>query len=374
MSDKRPITFDRVIRVITSIILIGVAIWFIDILQNVLLPFCMACLISYLLEPIVEFQQKQLKLKYRIVPVLLTLVEVTVLIGALVYFCMPYILEEINQIDMIVKRTSPEKMAESLLPADVYQYFRNYLSIEHFSKYFSGTRIEAVLNQSTTVLTATIDFLMHTIEWLLTFIYIIFILLDYKHLMRSFRLAVPPKYRDKTYPILDDIKNNMDRYFRSQAVIALCAAVFYCIGFYIVGLPMAIIMGLMVGILYMIPYFQYVTLIPVIILCYIYSLTGACEFWPEVGKCILVYVISQCICDYLLTPKIMGRSLGMNPAIILLSLSIWGTLLGVIGMIIALPVTALMIGYYKQYVLGADKKMDLKSKDRIGDIPDNHTP
>lgn len=148
----------------------------------------------------------------------------------------------------------------------------------------------------------------------------------------------------------------MDRYFRSQAVIACCAAVFYCIGFSIVGLPLAIVMGITVGLLYMIPYFQYVTLIPVIILCYINSMTGTCEFWPELGKCALVYVISQCICDYLLTPKIMGKTLGLNPAIILLSLSIWGTLLGIIGMIIALPLTAIIIAYYKQYILSLPKK------------------
>lgn len=85
-------------------------------------------------------------------------------------------------------------------------------------------------------------------------------------------------------------------------------------------------------------------------------MTGTCEFWPELGKCALVYVISQCICDYLLTPKIMGKTLGLNPAIILLSLSIWGTLLGIIGMIIALPLTAIIIAYYKQYILSLPKK------------------
>ncbi len=65
-------------------------------------------------------------------------------------------------------------------------------------------------------------------------------------------------------------------------------------------------------------------------------------------NCGMVYVISQCICDYILTPKIMGKSMGLNPAVILLSLSIWGTLLGIIGMIIALPLTTLLVSYYKR--------------------------
>ena len=58
----------------------------------------------------------------------------------------------------------------------------------------------------------------------------------------------------------------------------------------------------------------------------------------------------------LLTPKIMGKAMRLNPAVILLSLSIFGYLLGFIGMIIALPVTTLIISYYKQFVLDENKK------------------
>jgi len=216
-----------VIRVLATLAVLGVAIWLIDILRNVLLPFCVACLISYLLEPVVEFQQKHLHLKHRFIPVLLTLIEATLIVGALAYFFIPSAIDEITQLDAIVKTTSANEAASSILPPEIYEYFKRYFSYENISQYLSGSRIEAVLNKSTTVLAATIDFLMHTIEWLLTFIYVIFILLDYKRLMRGFRLAVPPKYRKKTYPVLDDIKDNMDRYFRSQAVIAGCAAIIF---------------------------------------------------------------------------------------------------------------------------------------------------
>jgi predicted PurR-regulated permease PerM len=55
--------------------------------------------------------------------------------------------------------------------------------------------------------------------------------------------------------------------------------------------------------------------------------------------------------DMVLTPKIMGKVTGMGPAAILLSLSIWGALFGVIGMILALPLTTLGISYYKHYIV-----------------------
>ncbi len=239
------------------------------------------------------------------------------------------------------------------------------------------SRLRMLLTTGGSFLSAVVDFLLHTLEWLLTFIYVIFILLDYEHLMKGFRLLVPPKYRKVAYKVGDDIKDSMNRYFRGQALIALCAAVFYCIGFSIVGIPMALVLGIMTGVLYLIPYFQYVTLIPVALVCFISSMAGEASFWPELGKCLIVYAVTQSICDYVLTPKIMGKTMGLNPAIILLSLSVWGTLLGLIGMIIALPLTTLLLSYYQQYVINrSDVPQDEKDQtvDTLNDITNAGKP
>ncbi|MCM1293370.1 MAG: AI-2E family transporter [Bacteroides sp.] len=350
MSRRKPITFDQVVRAIIVIAFTLAAIWLVNDLKNVLLPFCVACLIAYVLEPVVIFQQKHLRLKSRVIPVFLTLLEAIIIVGGLACIIVPSAINEINQLDNMIK-SSPTDASNHIFAPEIQHYIEHYINLDNLRHFLEPQQLARMFSEGTSWISATLDTLMNVIEWLLTFIYVIFIMIDYRQLMNGFRKVVPPRYRSKVYPIFDNIKDNMDRYFRSQAVIAACAAVFYCIGFSIVGLPLAIVMGVIVGILYMIPYVQYVTLIPVTILCWLYSLTGAVEFWPEMGKCILVYVISQCICDYLLTPKIMGKSLGLNPAIILLSLSVWGTLLGIIGMIIALPVTALLIAYYKQYIL-----------------------
>lgn len=349
MTNRNLITFDQVVRAIVLLAAIAVGVWLVNYLKNVLLPFCMACLIAYVLEPVVTFQQARLKCKSRAIPVLLTLFEALLLVVGFACIVVPLAMKEIDQLDALIKSSSGHSY--QILPPEFREYIDRNLNPENIRQYLDPQQLTDIFTKGSSVLASTVDVLMHTVEWLLTFIYVIFIMLDYRQLMDGFRKVIPPRYRAKVYPILDDIKLNMARYFRSQAVIAACAAVFYCIGFSIAGLPLAIVMGLLVGILYMIPYVQYVTLIPVVILCYLDSLTGATGFWSELGKCLAVYVVSQCICDYFLTPKIMGKSLGLNPAIILLSLSVWGTLLGIIGMIIALPVTALLIAYYKQYIL-----------------------
>lgn len=349
MTRRNLITFDQVIRTIVAVIAIAILIWLVNYLKNVLLPFCVACLIAYVLEPLVVIQQNKLRLKRRIIPVFLTLIEAIIVVGGLMCVIIPLSINEIDQLDALIKSSTGH--STPFLPPEVQEYLTRNLNIESIRQYLNPQQLSDLFSKGTSVLSGVMEVVMHMVEWLLTFIYVIFVMLDYTQLMRGFHKIVPPRYRAKVYPIFDDIKESMSRYFRSQAVIAACAALFYCIGFSIAGLPLAIVMGIMVGILYMIPYVQYVTIIPVAILCYLDSMTGATGFWSEFGRCIAVYVVSQCVCDYVLTPKIMGKSLGLNPAIILLSLSVWGALLGIIGMIIALPVTSLLIAYYKQYVL-----------------------
>ena len=135
----------------------------------------------------------------------------------------------------------------------------------------------------------------------------------------------------------------------------LCAGIvcgiLLAIGFKIIDFPLAIILGLFIGLLNMIPYLQTIGIIPMVILSLLRSAESGENFWIIFGLSLLVLGIVQCIQDLYLTPRIMGKAMGLNPAIILLSLSIWGILLGFIGLIIALPLTTLCLSYYKRFIL-----------------------
>lgn len=344
-------TFDRVMKILFSAVAIVVIIWLINVLRDVLLPFCIACLIAYILEPLVEVNRTLLHCRGRGIPVFVTLFEVTLVLAIMIYFFVPSVVREFDQMRAIMQANSGHRVYMPYLPAEIHAYISQYFTMDYLIKLLQDGNFTALVDKGTNVISSTLEMVLHTIEWLLTFIYIIFVMLDYEHIMKGFRMMVPPKFRPVAYKIGDDIKVNMNHYFRGQALIAGCAAVLYCIGFSIVGIPLAIVLGLLVGILYMIPYFQYVTLIPVTIVCYISSLAGDATFLSLLGQCLLVYAISQTICDYVLTPKILGKAMGLNPAIILLSLSVWGTLLGLIGMIIALPLTTILLAYYQEYVI-----------------------
>ena len=198
--------------------------------------------------------------------------------------------------------------------------------------------------------------------------YFIFILLDYEKIASGWLRLIPERYRPFISQLADDVELSMNRYFRGQSLIALCVGVLLAIGFKIINFPLAVTLGLFIGCLNLIPYLQTIGLIPMALLSLLRSAETGENFWILFGLSLLVLGIVQAIQDLYLTPRIMGKAMGLNPAIILLSLSIWGTLLGFIGLIIALPLTTLCLSYYKRFVLM--ESLDISPQNEVTD-PEN---
>lgn len=337
-------------RLIIGLAVTCILVMLVRYLSGVLLPFFIACFVAYLLQPLVDFNRRLIHSRGRALASVLTIVDVSVVIALVVYLFLPSVISELDSLGAIIKSvTSGERQLPQFYRTAV-DFIARYFDPHNLMKMLDGSRIQSLMSGGASILEESIDIVMDILSFLLTLIYILFILIDYPQIVRGFKLIVPHRFRDRVMGVVYDVEDNMNRYFRGQGLVALCAMVFYCIGFSIVGLPLAVPMGIIVGILYMIPYFQYVTVIPVAVICFICSLGGEITFFSMFGKCIMVYVVSQCVCDYIITPHVMGREMGLNPAIILLSLSVWGSLLGIIGMIIALPVTAILMAYYERYI------------------------
>ena len=100
----------------------------------------------------------------------------------------------------------------------------------------------------------------------------------------------------------------------------------------------------------LVPYLHTFALIPTAFLAMLKAADTGQNFWIILAGAVAVFCIVQIIIDMIITPKIMGKAMGLNPAILLLSLSVWGTLLGFIGLIIALPLTTILIAYYQRYI------------------------
>lgn len=341
---------DRIMKLIIGIAIAVSLIFLIGYLHDVLLPFFVACFIAYILQPLVELNRRLLREKGRAFASIFSLLEVALVIGLIIYFFLPHVMSELDTLSGIIHDVSSGKRPLPREYIDMIDWIEHYVNPTALREQISQLHIGTLISKGTSLLNESISVILQVLGWALTLIYVLFILIDYPQIVRGFKLIVPQKYRRGAMVVVRDVQNNMNHYFRGQGCVALCATVFYCIGFSIIGLPLAIPMGLLVGILYMIPYFQYVTVIPVAIICAIYSLGGDVTFISLFGRSLLVYLVSQSICDYILTPHIMGKEMGLNPAMILLSLSVWGSLLGIIGMILALPVTSLIMAYYERYI------------------------
>ena len=143
----------------------------------------------------------------------------------------------------------------------------------------------------------------------------------------------------------------MRGYFRGQALVALSNCVMFTLGFWIIGLPMPLGMGLFVGLISFIPYVQVVGFAPAAVLALMEMSDTGRSFWGLMALVLLVYIVVQVLQDTVFTPRIMGKIMGLSSAMVLLSLSIWSYMAGIIGLIIALPLTTIILAYYKRYIL-----------------------
>lgn len=349
-SSSRPYTFDRVVRMLITIVVLAAIVWLVDLLSSVLLPFLVAWLIAYLLEPFVQYNRRLLHVRNRWLPIFMTLFETVLLLSVLAIFVVPSVLDEMHQVSGLISRYLENGSSVSLIPVSVQEYIRENIDFAEISRQLTSQDVRSILDTLGSLISGSYDIVLGIFNWFVVLLYVVFIMLDYERLLRGFKHMVPPKYRAVTFKITNDVKNSMNHYFRGQALVAFIVGILFSIGFLIIGLPLAVVLGLFIGLLNLIPYLQLISLIPATLLCLVYSVSGHIDFWTIWCETMAVYIIVQCIQDLFLTPKIMGRAMGLNPAIILLSLSIWGTLMGFIGLIVALPLTTLLLSYYDHYI------------------------
>ena len=366
---SRPFTFDRVVRILITIATLIGAYWLLKAISGALLPFCVACLLAYIFEPFVAFNKRLLRCRGNVLPIFLFLVELFGVIALLGWFLIPRIIDEIVTVGNLFNDYATSSSSR-YIPQAVHDFVMKYVDMKTLASVLTQEQwsdiVQKSLSGTWTMVSGSISMLLKVCSWFIVLLYFIFILLDYDRFMNSMRSLIPQKYKPTVLKIAGDIKNSMNRYFRGQTLVALCVGVLFSIGFLIIDLPLAIIMGMFIGLLNMVPYLQLISLLPTTLLCVVYAAETNSSFWVIFALAMVVYGVVQLIQDLYLVPKIMGKTMGLNPAIILLSLSIWGSLLGFLGLIIALPLTTLLLSYYNTYVLHEGKPEESAENQNIG--------
>ena len=351
---EKKITFDSFIRgIISGAIVIGL-LYLVNYLSGVLLPFFVAWLIAYMINPIVNFFQHKAKLKNRIASILVTMLLLLILFTAAGVLLVPPIIDEFYKLKELLTAYFIEESKQAAIPGTIANFIKenvNMLQIQDMLNEENLTKaVQNILPKAWNIFTQSVNVIVSILATFIILLYTFFILLDYETIASGWPGLVPAKYREMTVRIVNDVKVSMNRYFRGQALVAFLVGILFSIGFLTIDFPLAVGFGLFIGLLNMVPYLQLIALVPTVLLALLKAADTGQNFWWILAGAILVFCIVQVIQDGIIVPKVMGRITGLNPAIILLSLSVWGALMGVVGMIIALPCTSIMLSYYKRYI------------------------
>ena len=365
---EHEITFDRVIRWVLVALGAVAAVLLVNRLSSVLLPFFIAWILAYMIYPFVLFLQNKCHLRYRVASIAVALLILLAVIALAVSLVVPPIIEESNRMAGLMSVYFHDTLASSDLFQQIQKELQNYANDDSMMKIMQHSSVvdaaESILVQAWELLSGTINFAIGLLGSLVVLLYLFFILLDYEKISKGWIHFIPEGQRGIASMVAHDVKNGMNAYFRGQSLIALLVGILFSIGFLIIDFPMAIGLGLFIGLLNLIPYLQLVGFIPTIILALVKAADTGQSFWVIILCALAVFAVVQTIQDVILTPRIMGHVMGLNPAIILLSLSIWGSLLGIIGLIIALPLTTLLISYYRRFILKETDKDIQKQPDK----------
>ena len=411
MAEQEPrAAIDRMLRWLPTVLVVVGLVWLTRYLSDVLIPFAAAVVLAYLLNPLVTvFEQKTHR---RGTAVAITLAGLGIIGLAVVVIVVPLMASQAArfQTDLSKLRDDvaatfeervpvggvkpiaalPEDVDDGVTPkttlglrelsegwaafrsqSDRPRHERYKLILDRVEGTVVGRQIEALIRYTEsdefrdlllgaakqlaiggwTVVAFAVNFVFGLTGLVIVLLYLIFLLLDYPQYAGTWKTFLPPAHRDSIVGFLAEFNAVLRRYFRGQAVVAISVGVLFAVGFSIIGLPMAIPFGLFVGLLNMVPYLQTVGLIPAIMLAALQAIEHDSSFALSLLAVLAVFAVAQVVQDALITPRVMGKATGLRPVAILLGLFVWGKLLGFLGLLLAIPLTCLIIAYYRRFVL-----------------------
>lgn len=352
---SKPFNLDRTVRLFLLLAGFISILLLLNYLTPVLIPFFVAWLLAYLLYPIVTFFKKKLRIKNHNLAVILVLLTIFTLIIAAITLLTPLFVAEVVKVKDLIIQYSSQNQSYGIIPQKWEIFLQNIIIetdlLEIFNKESLAQLIKDFFPHAWTLLSNSLNIATSIFAAFITILYLYFILKDYNTIGKRLIQLIPDKYKPFASSLLLDMEQGMSNYYRGQSAVAMCVGILFCIGFSIINMPLALMMGLTLGLLNMVPYLQVLGIPPCIVLILINAAERGVAPWGGLIALAVVFIVVQIIQDGYLVPKIMKKTLNLNAAVILLALSVFGMLLGILGIIIALPATTLLLSYYKRYIL-----------------------
>ena len=318
-------------------LLAALVVW---LLAPVLTPFVVAAVLAYVLHPLVE------RLARRRVPrvIAVAVVEVTAIVVALavVLLIVPILSKQLpllrEQIPLFADRANATLtpllsrfgIDVTLDTASIKAFVLKYLNAnleDWTATALSSARIGG------SILLAIIGNLF------LVPLVLFYLLMDWNSLRDRLGALIPPRLREPTQGFIDECDSMLGQYLRGQLSVMLALAVYYSVGLALFRFDLAVPVGVFTGLAVFIPYVGFgLGLILALI-------SGVLQFagWHGLLGVAVVYGIGQLLEGFVLTPRLVGERIGMSPLTVIFALLAFGHLFGFVGVLIALPVSAVLV-------------------------------
>lgn len=327
--------------------------------RSIAIPFLLALLLAYFLDPVVDAMEK--RCVSRTIAVSLVFVLFLVLSSGLMLFLVPSLKDEIAGL-----RESLPRYAESLfglLPPSVLDFvgisdtpdLQSLLAraVEGVQS-LSFDVINQVLHFLSRAFSSTLGFLLAIFGYFITPVYFFYLLKDFDRFTKGVLSLVPPRFRESVLKLTRQIDGVMSGFIRGQMMVCLSLSVLYCIGLGLIGIDLALVIGIVSGIAFIIPYLG--TIIGVLLAGSMAAVQFQDFFHPALV--VLLFCVVQALEGTLISPKLVGDRVGLHPLGNILAVLIGGEIFGFLGLLLAVPVAASITVIFKE-VLSLYKKSDL---------------
>jgi predicted PurR-regulated permease PerM len=319
----------------------GVSIFYFQ--SAIFLPLVIALILTYLFNPLVTLAEK--RGINRTLSIVIVFSITLALLALLVTFFVISIGAELR--DVRINLPEYANRLYGYIPQQAKVYFgietpdKVYQQINAALDGLRGTSAD-ILKDSLVFLkkafASTLSFILALLGYLLTPIYLFYFLKDLPLMKDTLRNLTPERHRPHLSEKLGEIHELLSAFVRGQLSVCAILAVLYSIGLYFIGIDLAIATGTLAGITFIIPYFG--TILGIVL-----SMTLALLKFHDVLHpllCLGWFAIVQGIEGGFITPRIVGEKVGLHPIVTILAILIGGQLFGILGMLLAVPVTAVL--------------------------------
>ena len=170
-----------------------------------------------------------------------------------------------------------------------------------------------------------------------------YLLMDWERFIRHLRELIPPRLRKGSDSFLHESDQVLGEYLRGQLVVMGVLAVYYSVGLALFGLDLALPIGTFTGLAVFVPYLGFGLGLVLALLAGLLEFSTAGGATQAVLMVAVVYGFGQLLESFFLTPRLVGERIGLHPLAVIFALLAFGQLFGFVGILVALPVSAVLL-------------------------------